>query len=69
MERYISKLGETGDRAYWEKELDAFWKLFAIEEGSKTRGSRACEYKRLPNRPQDAWDRWAKTLGLQLIVD
>lgn len=57
-ELYRSKLGEVGDRAYWEIELDKFWKCF--------RGGNSCwELERLPKRPKNAWDRFVKVVGLE----
>lgn len=55
---YQSKTGETGDRAYWERELDSFWSLF------KGRKETCNDLAKLPDRPQDAWERFAKVLRL-----
>jgi len=57
---YMSKTGETGDRAYWERELDVFWSMF------KGRGTHV-HFKDLPQRPANAWERFAKILQLEEI--
>lgn len=58
---YKSKTGEVGSLEYWNRILDKFWHPFT--------SSKTCTDMRLPTRPADAWDRFAKVVGLEEIAD
>jgi len=62
MTTYISKRGEIGTREYWETELDKFWCLFKGRQLSSA-------FENLPKRPANAWERYAKLLGLEEVHD
>ncbi len=56
-----SKTGEVLDKTEWFNELNKFWKIF--EDFSK------CNVisKNFPKRPCDAWERYVKVMGLEIV--
>jgi hypothetical protein len=52
MKYFRSKIGEVRSEASWRSELDEFWKIPWTYD------------KTFATRPDDAWERYVKVLGL-----
>jgi hypothetical protein len=57
-----SRRGEVMHISEWQMALDTFWETFdkARKSVSKTP---------LPYRPKDAWERYVRILGLEIVED
>ncbi len=58
-----SKTGEVLHVDAWQEEVNKFWGIFARAET----GSNLFRSRTYPKRPVDAWERYVKIMGLEII--
>lgn len=63
-----SKSGETKTREEWQKEVDDFWD-YAELQNRYICNPRAKFNRRVFKRPNDAFERFAKIIGLEEITE
>ena len=57
MTMFMSKKGEVHTKEHWEQLLENFWVVFESSNDPSIA-------HRLPQRPNDAWERFSNVLGL-----
>lgn len=62
-----SKVGEIKTKEEWEKEVNEFWK-FAELQNRYICNPRFASHKRQFKRPANAFERYAKLIGLETVA-
>jgi hypothetical protein len=65
---FKSKIGEIKTKKEWQYEVDDFW-AFAERQNKHICSSGALTNKRLFKKPSDAFERYARIIGLQQLED
>lgn len=61
MTMYISKSGHVKSKIEWEKELDKFWGIFDRMASCQDIANK------MPRRPTNAWERYSRVMGLEVV--